>query len=223
MSATRLLVLGVIRIGQPVHGYEVRRELLSWRIEETTNVKPGSIYSAIRTLERDGCIAVHSRDSEDSRPERTSYVLTAQGETEFQLLLRQYWWNVIQPAEPLIPALSMMMFMPREELLAALQSRAITLGAHLRQVAFVRETIRDGSTGADGEIPEHVREILDFMTARARGELEWTRGLVKRLKAGSYRFSDEGDFPPLGPSLGIRGPVDQGLDHGPAFGHSADD
>jgi hypothetical protein len=137
--------------------------------------------------------------------------------------LRQYWWNVIQPAEPLIPALSMMMFMPREELLAALQSRAITLGAHLRQVAFVRETIRDGSTGADGEIPEHVREILDFMTARARGELEWTRGLVKRLKAGSYRFSDEGDFPPLGPSLGIRGPVDQGLDHGPAFGHSADD
>ncbi|MDX6244892.1 MAG: hypothetical protein QOE76_2615 [Frankiales bacterium] len=207
MSATRLLVLGVIRLAQPVHGYEVRRELLTWRIEETTNVKPGSIYSAIRTLERDGCIAVHSRESEDSRPERTSYLLTAEGETEFQLLLRQYWWNVVQPAEPLIPALSMMLFMPREELIAALQSRATALSAHLRGLAFVRETIKDGATGKDGEIPEHVREILDFLTARARGELDWTRGLVKRLKAGTYRFSDEGDFPPLGPALGLQGPV----------------
>jgi DNA-binding PadR family transcriptional regulator len=223
MSATRLLVLGVIRLAQPVHGYEVRRELLTWRIEETTNVKPGSIYSAIRTLERDGCIAVHSRDSEDSRPERTSYVLTSEGETEFQLLLRRYWWNVIQPAEPLIPALSMMMFMPREELLAALQSRAITLGAHLRHLAFVRETIRDGATGAEGEIPEHVREILDFMTARARGELEWTRGLVKRLKAGGYRFSGEGDFPALGPGLGFRGPVHQGTAHDEGLDKQATD
>ena len=33
MSATRLLVLGVVRIFQPVHGYFVRRELLSWRAE----------------------------------------------------------------------------------------------------------------------------------------------------------------------------------------------
>ena len=61
MSATRLLVLGAIRIMQPVHGYEVRRELISWRLEESANVKPGSIYGAIRTLEKDGLIAVHAR------------------------------------------------------------------------------------------------------------------------------------------------------------------
>ena len=76
MSATRLLVLGVMRFMQPVHGYDVRRELLTWQLEELSNVKPGSIYSAIRTLERDGCIAIHSRESEDSRPERTAYVVT---------------------------------------------------------------------------------------------------------------------------------------------------
>ena len=208
MSATRLLVLGVIRIQQPVHGYEVRRELISWRIEETANVKPGSIYSAIRTLERDGCIAVHSRESEDHRPERTSYVLTGEGETEFQLLMRQSWWRVDRPAEPLVPALSMMLFMPREELIAALMSRVDQLSADLRAIGFSRETIRDGATGADGEIPEHVRELLDFISARTRGELDWTRGLVKRLRAGAYTFSDEGHFPPLGPGLGVRGPVD---------------
>jgi DNA-binding PadR family transcriptional regulator len=208
MSATRLLVLGVIRIQQPVHGYDVRRELLTWRLEETSNVKPGSIYSAIRTLERDRCIAVHSRESEDSRPERTSYVLTGEGEQEFQLLLRQSWWTFELPAEPLIPALSMMLFMPRDELMGALQSRIGQLAGHLKGVAYTRETIKDGATGSDGNIPEHVREILDFMTARSRSELQWTTALLKRLRAGAYTFSNEGDFPPLGPYEGWRGPVE---------------
>src|SRR3954453_16102826 len=104
-SATRLLVLGAIRIMQPVHGYDVRRELLSWRLEELANVKPGSIYGAIRTLAKDGCIEVHSRESDESRPERTTYVLTGEGEKEFQVLLRQSWWTVSAGTEPLVPAL----------------------------------------------------------------------------------------------------------------------
>ena len=43
MASTRLLVLGVVRIFQPVHGYDVRRELLSWRVDQWANVAPGSI------------------------------------------------------------------------------------------------------------------------------------------------------------------------------------
>src|SRR5437588_7757127 len=99
-SATRLLVLGAIRIMQPVHGYDVRRELLSWRLEELANVKPGSIYSAIRTLEKDGCLAVFAQESSERRPERTTYVLTGEGEKEFQTLLRQSWWTVATPTFP---------------------------------------------------------------------------------------------------------------------------
>lgn len=58
MSSTRLLVLGAVRILQPVHGYDVRRELLSWRAERWANVAPGSVYSALKTLERDLLIEV---------------------------------------------------------------------------------------------------------------------------------------------------------------------
>jgi DNA-binding PadR family transcriptional regulator len=208
MSATRLLVLGVIRIMQPVHGYDVRRELLSWRLEDTANVKPGSIYGAIRTLERDGCIAVHSREAEDSRPERTSYVLTGEGEKEFHMLLRQAWWHVDYPAEPLIPALAMMLFMQRHELVAALQGRLGQLSAHQRGVMHTHDNIRPGATGADGEIPEHVREILEFMAARTKAEIDWTRSLIRRLRKGDYRFADEWDGPKLGPGVGLQGPVE---------------
>lgn len=203
-TATRLLVLGAIRILQPVHGYDVRRELLSWRLEEYANVKPGSIYSAIRTLEKDGCIAVHAREAGESRPERTTYVVTEEGEKEFTLMLRESWWTVRQPTEPLIPALSLVMFFPRDELVRALQARIGRLEAEMESLAFFRNTIRDGADGSEGTVPEHVREIVDFMTGRMRGELEWARGFQRRVKAGSYRFSGDPGFPDIRPGKGIR-------------------
>jgi DNA-binding PadR family transcriptional regulator len=202
MSATRLLVLGAIRILQPVHGYEVRRELISWRLEDTTNVKPGSIYGAMRTLEKDGCIAVHARAGGERRPERTTYVLTGEGETEFQVLLRAAWWTVSPAKEPLIPALCLMMHLPREELVRALQARMGALEGQLDAISFQRAAIRDGATGADGAIPEHVREIMDFAAARIRAEIDWSRGLQRRLRDGAYRFAGEDGVPELGPGKG---------------------
>src|SRR5690625_4410011 len=103
MSATRLLILGVIRIRQPVHGYDVRRELLSWQLEDWANLKPGSVYGAIRTLQRDGCIEVADRSAHNGRPERTAYALTGEGEKEFFVLLRQSWWTLTRAVEPLVP------------------------------------------------------------------------------------------------------------------------
>jgi DNA-binding PadR family transcriptional regulator len=176
---------------QPVHGYEVRRELVSWRLEENTNVKPGSIYGAMRTLEKDGCIAVHARESDERRPDRTTYVITGEGEKEFELLLRSAWWTVKSPAEPLIPALTMMPFLARDEMLEVLNARAAQLESEIVGLSFQRQGIKDGATGADGAIPEHVREILDFLSARKRGELEWTKQLQGRIKDGAYRFEAE--------------------------------
>jgi DNA-binding PadR family transcriptional regulator len=202
-SATRLLVLGAIRYMQPVHGYDVRRELLSWRLEDHANVKPGSIYGAIRTLEKDGLVAVESRASADSRPEKTSYVLTGEGEKEFQLLLREAWWTVRHPSEPLIPALALMLNAPRDELTRALQSRIHQLEGELENIGFMRSSIKEDSTGADGAIPGHVREIVDFISARTRAELEWSRGFAKRLREGKYRMAGEPGAPELGPGRGL--------------------
>lgn len=196
-SATRLLVLGIIRFMQPVHGYDVRRELVSWRLEGHANVKPGSIYGAIRTLERDGCIAVHAREGDDNRPERVTYVITGEGQKEFELLLREAWWTVSQPAEPLIPALCLMVHMPRDELIKAVQARIASLEGQVDSFAFFRRSIKDGATGADGDVPEHVREVIDFMVARHRAELEWSRAFQKRLRDGAYRFEGEARFAAL--------------------------
>jgi DNA-binding PadR family transcriptional regulator len=190
VNPTRLLVLGAIRALQPVHGYQVRRELITWRLEERANLRPGSIYGAIQTLEREGLIAVHSHESEAGRPDRTEYVLTPEGEKELLLMLREAWWTVRPPVEPLLPALTLMGFMSREELVRALQARIGFLEGEIESMGFMRGTIRDGATGADGDVPEHVREIVDFIVARDRSELEWSRELQRRLRAGAYGYLD---------------------------------
>jgi DNA-binding PadR family transcriptional regulator len=186
-----MLVLGVVRILQPVHGYHVRRELLSWRGQEWMNVQPGSIYSALKHLERDGLIAVDSHERAAGRPERTRYVLTEEGNKEFTTMLRAAFWRVGHAADPLVPALALMGFMPRAELIAALQARLGQLRGELEEIRFMRASIRDGATGADGEVPEHVREIDDYLAARIEADIGWTERFVERLRTGHYLLAGE--------------------------------
>jgi DNA-binding PadR family transcriptional regulator len=193
MTPVRLLVLGLMRIAQPVHGYMVRRELLTWNLEEWANIQPGSIYSAIGTLEKDGLIEAVPEAEEHTgrgRPKRC-YRITGEGEKAFQAGLREAWWKVEHGTEPLIPALCLLPFMSRRELIAALGARLAQLDAEVQQVRFQRESISDGATGENGTIPEHVREILDFTSARLQAEIEWTRQFRTRLEEGRYWFADE--------------------------------
>jgi DNA-binding PadR family transcriptional regulator len=191
MSPTRLLVLGVVRILQPVHGYDVRRELATWHLDDWVNIQPGSIYSALKTLEKDGLIRVEGTSSPGNRPARTEYRVTGDGDKAFEVGLRAAWWQVQSGTEPLMPALCLLMFMEREELIAALGARMNQLRDQAAQLSFQRGAIRDGATGADGSVPEHVREIMDFATARVTSELEWTRTFRRRLQDGQYRFASE--------------------------------
>ena len=77
-AATRLLVLGCVRIFQPVHGYFLRRELATWEIESWARIHPGSIYNALKTLTRAGLLA-EIESPAGNRPQRTTYVLTRGG------------------------------------------------------------------------------------------------------------------------------------------------
>ena len=193
MSPTRLLVLGVVRILQPVHGYDVRRELATWHLEDWVNIQPGSIYSALKTLEKDGLVRVTGTSSHRNRPARTEYEVTGDGDKAFQVGLRAAWWQVQCGTEPLMPALCLLPFMERAELIAAQGARMNQLRDQAAQLGFQRAAIQDGATGADGGVPEHVREIMDFATSRVTSELEWTRAFRRRLEEGRYRFASEMD------------------------------
>jgi DNA-binding PadR family transcriptional regulator len=189
-STTRLLVLGVIRIFQPVHGYEVRRELMSWRVNEWASIAPGSIYNALKTLTREKMIEVVGTEQVGSRPERTSYRLTARGMHEMSELLREQLWTLRMPQDPLLAAIAMMGFIKRDELIAALEARAQLIKGGIAHGEYAIAAVDDKET------PAYVREMLRLINARIGAELEWSAAFIERLRAGEYRTADEPPWRP---------------------------
>jgi DNA-binding PadR family transcriptional regulator len=183
VSPTRLLVLGAVRIFQPAHGYLVRRELLTWRVDQWAAMHPGSIYNMLRTLTRDGML--EEVEGDGGKPHRTSYRLTADGETEFVTLVREALWQLAPfDPRPLMAGVSFMWALSREEVTAALESRIAQLEAAHASLGFAVESVR-----ADPLKPSNVVEIYLLGDARSQGELSWVRGLLERVRAGEHEFA----------------------------------
>ncbi len=186
MSTTRLLLLGVVRIFQPAYGYQLRRELLTWNVQEWANINPGSVYTGLRTLAKHGYLQELEQDGAQ-RPGRTSYKLTTDGETEYFSLLRQMLWTVdgFHP-DRMQAALSFLWSLRRDEVLAALEARIVQLEQLQKAEPFAeRQILEDPGT------PNHVIEMIRISSARDNGELEWTRGFRRRVLDGAYSFAGE--------------------------------
>lgn len=199
MSTTRLLVLGVVRIFQPVHGYFVRRELLSWDIERWANINPGSIYNALRTLTREGFLVESEESPTDARTgpakpvdrgakqSRTTYRLTPDGQNEFVYLLRDSLWKVDQwDNSTLLGGLSFVTYLRRDEVVDALETRADALRG---LVSASQHTIRDFTERRAA--PPHTAEHLLVTEHRWSGELAWCEQFLQRVRDGYYLFSPE--------------------------------
>lgn len=178
VGPTRLLVLGVVReSGGPVHGYDVRRKLLSRGATTWANVAPGSIYNALKTLVREGFLEDLGKDRQGARPERTCYRLTGTGEQEYQRLLRETLREARLPNHPLLAGLAFLPDIAPTELAETLRSRADALHA---QAADTRAMAKEIRTDTDG-IPPHVAESYDLVATLQEGEATWASALADRI------------------------------------------
>jgi len=196
-STTRLLVLGVVRIFQPVHGYDVRRELVSWHVEEWASLATGSIYSQLKTLVKEGMIETVGKDQVGGKPERTTYKITPRGEVELSELLRETLWQWRMPVDPLVAAISLMGLIKRDELIAGLEARQAIITGGVAHAEYAINAIDDIET------PAHVREMLRLINARVSAEIGWSKAFVERLRKGEYRTLEDGPWHPAMPGKTI--------------------
>jgi len=199
-ASTRLLVLGVVRIFQPVHGYDVRRELMSWHVHEWASVAPGSIYNQLKSLTRDGALEIVGTDQVGKRPERTTYRLTPRGEQEFSELLRDTWWTVRMPFDPLAAGVALIGFMKRDEAIAALEARMAQVHGQLQHSEKAIAAIDDIET------PAHVRELMRLLNGRLASEIAWAKALLPRLRDGEYHLADDPPWRPRAKQPGAKQP-----------------
>ncbi|HEX3778974.1 MAG TPA: PadR family transcriptional regulator [Pseudonocardiaceae bacterium] len=185
MSATRLLVLGVVRGYGQAHGYQVRRELLSWGADHWANVAPGSIYHALKKLAKDGLLAEVASEEGDAGPDRLVYALTHDGETEFVQLLTKALSSTDPGNESIFAATTFLTTLTRAHVIGL-------LGYRLSQVrASLDDARRSVAGNADMGKPAHVRELFRHWEYAAEAEARWAEQLIERLEAGEYVMADD--------------------------------
>jgi DNA-binding PadR family transcriptional regulator len=175
------MILGLLQLwGQPVHGYDVRRELLSWGADQWAYVQPGSIYHALRKMAGEGLVREVATEQVGSRPARTTYEITPLGEDEFQSLLRSSWWRIEAPPDPFVAGFSFVTALPQEEAVAALRHRAKQLRASSEGLRASMESDWIRRTK-----PAHVSWMFELWMDRAATDADWCDRVADRIEASS--------------------------------------
>jgi DNA-binding PadR family transcriptional regulator len=189
-----MMILGLVKWLQPVHGYDVRRELMSWGVDQWANIQPGSIYHALRKLTEEKLLEEVATEQVGARPARTTYRVTPAGDREFEELLRRHWWEYQDAVDPFSAAFAYLPALPRREAAAALRNRARLLAD---RVAPLRLALAGGFARTDDK-PPHVLWMYELAVARAEAEIAWCERIARRVEAGE------------GTQLGEVDPVDRG-------------
>ncbi|WP_432985705.1 PadR family transcriptional regulator [Dactylosporangium sp. CA-233914] len=184
MSTTRLMILGLVSYLQPVHGYDIRKELVSWNVESWANVQPGSIYHALRKMTEEGLVEEVASEQVSNRPARTLYQLTPAGSAEYQSLLRRYWWEYQEPMDPFLAAFAFLPHLPRAEAVGALRARARLLEGWIT-------AYRDNADQWLGHKPPHVGWQSELTMVRCEAEARWCHDIAARIEAGEGRHYAE--------------------------------
>ncbi|MEV0268897.1 PadR family transcriptional regulator [Hamadaea sp. NPDC050747] len=179
MSTTRLMILGLVNWMEPVHGYDVRRELLSWNADKWAKIQPGSIYHALKKMTEEGLLEEVSTEQVGARPERTTYKITVRGKDAFENMLREQWWEIQTGNDPFTAAFAFLPALPRKEAVAALRHRGRMLSVTTQGL---RDMIATGRT--DIAKPVHVQWMFELWIARAEGEVAWCERVADLIESG---------------------------------------
>ncbi|MGH8878455.1 MAG: PadR family transcriptional regulator, partial [Stackebrandtia sp.] len=188
MSATRLLVLGVVRIFGTAHGYLVHNELSAWGANEWANIKWGSIYHALRQMSSKGLL--ESATAAD-HPWRVDYTITDAGNAEFFKLLRQALKTPESRPDSLAASLAFLTALPRDEVIALLKERIATLEESRDELTPLLGPECAKQWEAEGA--GHVPELFGFWAHSTDTSIAWAKGLVSRLESGAYTMAGEAD------------------------------
>jgi DNA-binding PadR family transcriptional regulator len=192
MSAlsTRILVLGVVKIFGPANGYRLRQELLSWNVERWAALNPGSIYSMLTTLAKEGAIARHELPASGNDRAATVFTITEAGDTEFHRLVVDTLRTVPDSGDllPLRVIVNFTWTLSRDEFLEGARERRRLLAESIPKFADAIAELTATTTA-----PPSVAVELELERRLARAQLDWLDELIERVAGGGLYFRGEDD------------------------------
>jgi DNA-binding PadR family transcriptional regulator len=178
-----LAILGLLHDG-PLHGYELKRrlaELGSWRVSF------GSLYPALRRLERNGCIAV---DRASGR--RKTYAITAAGKEYFHEMLEDHEGTEDERAFHL--RMAFFRHIDTETRIDVLESRRASLS---KRLAATRTALRSATTRARERMDRYTLALMERGVRSAEADIAWLDELIatERSERSADPESPEGNRP----------------------------
>jgi DNA-binding PadR family transcriptional regulator len=139
-KVSNLLALAVLSYlsQQPMHPYELGRNLREHGDDRSIKYNHGSLYMVVGQLARAGFITEQETGRAGQRPERTVYALTGAGRAELRDWLRELVEEPQHEYPSFVAALSLIAALPPDEVTGLLRRR---LGHLDRQLAEARTLI----------------------------------------------------------------------------------
>ena len=170
-----LLILGVLHRGN-FHPYEIKRRLEAAMVECYTDVDVGTLYYAIRQLEKEGLIAAVSQERVARGGMRTVYRITAKGKTEFRDLLHRQFEEEGPVSQTLYGALLFLHLADAAVVEELVRRRIARLDELIAKLAPIRKELQPVvSTGG--------AHLLRHLELQRQLDRTWLKGLYADLKA----------------------------------------
>lgn len=158
-NITRLVILWLLSESAR-HGYQIKRILSDPGLQFWFPIEFGSIYSVLRSLEKEGHAREAAVERAGRRPRRTRYAITPKGRQYFAALLREAWVRPARPTQPIDLALAATAELVDVELPQLLAARRAALTERLAEIDRIRRS------APSGEMAERARVLTE-------AELQW--------------------------------------------------
>ena len=168
-----MLLLGAVALFEPVNGYQIRRELLSWQVDRWAHTNPGSIYHGLGALAAGGHLRRH--DLADGGRTVAVYEMTEAGRVELDRLMTAAL-ETVDPYERTAfhVAFSMLPLLDDDRAHQALTTRLAGLEASVAELA-VDDPV---------DVPPHARRSVVLWHDLAAAELAGLRETVRLVEQG---------------------------------------
>lgn len=181
----RHLILGVLHRGE-FHPYEIRRRLKAAMIECYVDVDVGTLYYAVRQLEKEGLIAAVSSERVARGGVRTIYAITPPGREEFQRGLYAQFEEEGPVAQTLYGAMLFLHLADTAKVESLVRRRMERLDGLIDKLAPIREDLAPVlSTGGE--------YLLNHIEMQRKLDRDWLQGLLTQIvKHGVRDVADPG-------------------------------
>ena len=168
---TRLMVLGLLKTG-PMSGYEIHQLLGKSQTDTWAGVLPGSVYHALKKMEKEGLVEIDSIEQTGNRS-KAIYKITEAGEREFdKLLLESLQMSSVHLPSSLYTGLSFVQYAKNSQIVASLKNQQMQLMEEL-------EKQREGMEEKRKHI--HIDAVSEMMLQNVVHQYELQLNLLNKL------------------------------------------